>query len=873
LDQVYLYFFNGLAFVLMGVAVLTRIRSTSGFPEIRDLQWIALFGLFHGANEWLVMFSILERSPAILQAERMLAGIFHTLSYVFLMLGAVRLLGALSWQFVGSGFVLAWGMATLWLWHSGVPAAEFDVSNRLLLGAPASFVAVAAFLHLAWSPDSNLVSGRQQNRGFMAVAIAFGSYGIFTLVPEPSGLFPATYLNADWFAETVGLDVPWFRAASAAAIAGALLSVMGPVSEEHFDGFRQREGRLLGVLDKSPMGVSIFALDPFERLYANGTFADLVGRQQDGEQEFAGRETFVNIADYEQMAEDLKQGIESDDVVAQRVRPSTGDFWWSSVSTRRIRLADKDVSLVWTSDISEHKEREKQLAASAGQLRDILDSCSTAVCIFHQHSENREYVYASNRMLELFDARNISDLNTFGFFNTFADKDIAIDMRDRHLAGKFSGDTVFERVRLDGSRFWVMGTASEIEFEGEPAIIAWITDISGRMEEQRQIASNAEQLSRILESSHSGVTIFRPHSHERMFATQRVLEQFGCDSLEQLNMIDFRETFVRQKDAEIAMKHVLKGTGERSYALERRRPDGTTWWGLIDIRDIEFQGEQAKIAWHHDITAMKRIEADLRETLDTLRHTQEELVEAEKMASLGGLIAGVAHEINTPVGICMTAASAMEDQISMLGRDYDGGTLTQGRFKTALEGFATAADLVTRNAKRAGELISSFKQVAVDQTSDQRRQFLLLDYIEDVLVSLSPELSRRKIEYKLMGDRQIEVNGYPGAIGQIITNLALNAALHAYDEAHRGVIEILCEEEKPERAVITFRDFGKGMDAETVRKVFDPFFTTKRGKGGTGLGMHIVYNLVTQRLGGRISCRSAPGEGTTVELRFPSVCA
>lgn len=997
MEQVYLYFFCGLSFVLMGVAVLAQIRSTSSFTESRNVQWIALFGLLHGVSEWLEMFSLLGQDPAILHAEARISSILNALSYILLMAGAVRLLTESIWRLVGGGFVVAWGVVTIWLWLYSAPTSEFDVSNRLLLGAPASLAATVAFARLAVNPDSAMMPGLLQKRGLIAVAMAFGAHTLLTMIAEPSGLFPATHLNEDWFFRTVGLDVHLFRAIAAIAIATALLSVLRQISDARIDGFRQREVYLLEALDKSSMGVSVFALSPFERLYENRTFSDLVGHQIDGDAQVAGPETFVNASDYEQMIRNLKRGIENTNMVSHRVRPSTGETWWSAVSTRRIRFANRDLALVSVLDISDLKQRESELAESALQLRTILESCSTGVCVFRYDSTNHEYLYASNRLLEMFGARNLEELNSFGFLNTFANEKDAIDIRNRHKVGKYKRDAVYERIRLDRSHFWAMGTATGIEFEGQPATIAWVTDVTGRVEAEHKIAQHANQLRSFLESSEAGISVFRRGSLERVYANQGFLRLFGLASHDELNGMDLRKTYVNPEDADFAIDHLMTGAGPSKFVMERqrvdgskwwarietkpiefdggmativwhyditeqkrgqeeleagarrigeildnseagisifevetferryvnsvflkmfgaetikeinavdfrdtfenravaesvieklrkghlmgrrsemrRRIDGSTWWAVIDAKRIEFDGEPVVITWHYDISEQKQVENELRETVDVLRQTQEELVESEKMASLGGLIAGVAHEINTPVGICLTAASSLEHQVSVLQKDFDRGALTHGRFKSTLETLSSAADLVSRNARRAGALISSFKQVAVDQTSDERRKFMLFDYIEDVLISLGPELSRRKIDYRLKGgDREIELNGYPGTIGQIMTNLSMNAALHAYDAESGGTIEILCEMQAPEDIVITVRDFGKGMDDETRRKMFDPFFTTKRGEGGTGLGMHIVYNLVTQRLGGRISCRSAPGEGTTVELRFPIVC-
>ncbi|WP_323796088.1 PAS domain-containing sensor histidine kinase [Nisaea sp.] len=995
MGQVHLYFIYGLAFFAMGTAVLTFVHGAHSLPGLRDLKWIGFFGLLHGVNEWLVMFSFLEVSRDGLQSGVVLRELVNAASYVVLTIGAVRLLRGRGWWLAGLFLILLWVLSLLALWFAGAPAPEFDVVTRLMLGSPAAFLAVAAFLRLQPDPAGHGSYLKRQKVAFRLVAAAFGVYGLFTLVAQPSDLFPATHVNTLWFAELTGIEVPWFRASAACAIAIGLLFVVRLISDERIDSLQEREERLLSVLDNSPMGVSIFSTAPFVRHYANRPFAELVGHKRDTGQEVAGRETFVNPEDYQRMADDLAQGVERDNVIAQRVRPDTGELWWSSVSTRNIDFAGRDAALVWVHDISGAKSREEQLAQSAVQLRAILESCTTAVCVFHRVSEDREYLYASNRMLEMFGAKDVGELNAFGFINTFADQNEGAKMRDRHNQGQYRQDAIYERVRLDGSRFWIMGTASEIEFEGQPATIAWITDISDRVDAENRTAQHANQLRDMLETSEAGVSVFRRGTLERVYANQGFLRRFGLASHEELNGMDLRATFVNPADADWVIEHLQTGAGQQRFEMERRRVDGSKWWAQVETKPIEFDGEMATIVWHYDITEQKRaqeeleagarrfreilesseagisifdvdtfdrryvnsvflrmfgaetideinavdfrdtfeshaiaeavttqlrdgdlmgrrsemrrridgstwwavidakriefdgkpavitwhydiseqkeVENELRKTVDVLRQTQEELVEAEKMASLGGLVAGVAHEINTPIGICLTSASAMTGKIDELKAAVESGQLTRGKFISRLETIDGAADLVVRNAKRAGELISSFKQVAVDQTSGERRNFALIDYIEEVLVSLGPELTRRNITNELKGDRELELSGYPGAIGQIVTNLAMNAAIHAYDDGAGGKTEIICNQENSGEIVMTFRDFGKGMEEETARRIFEPFFTTRQGRGGTGLGMHILYNLVTQRLGGRVACRSKPGEGTTIELRFPRV--
>lgn len=265
---------------------------------------------------------------------------------------------------------------------------------------------------------------------------------------------------------------------------------------------------------------------------------------------------------------------------------------------------------------------------------------------------------------------------------------------------------------------------------------------------------------------------------------------------------------------------------------------------------------------------LERANQELTRTLRDLTDAQKKLVESEKMASLGGLVAGVAHEINTPVGIGVTAASHLEDKTRRLLTAYEEGGLT----RTALESYLVTCEESTRmilsNLSRAAELIRGFKQVAVDQSSEQRRVFRLGAYLREVLLSLRPRLKKTRHSVTVTCDTDLTMDSYPGAISQIITNLVLNSLMHAFAPEKAGQITITARSEGANIRLV-YADDGKGMAAEQLARIFEPFYTTMRGRGGTGLGLNVLYNLVTQRLGGTVACQSEPGCGTTFTMLLP----
>jgi len=281
------------------------------------------------------------------------------------------------------------------------------------------------------------------------------------------------------------------------------------------------------------------------------------------------------------------------------------------------------------------------------------------------------------------------------------------------------------------------------------------------------------------------------------------------------------------------------------------------------------QEQEAKIAAVRYSQEIEAKNIKLAETLQQLKTTQAQLIESEKMASLGNLVAGVAHEINTPLGIGITAASTLEQKTQAATLAYDNKQLKGSELKAYFDVATRSSRLILNNLERAGELVQSFKQVAVDQSHLERRRFAVKKYLKDTLVNLTPHLKRSPHQIIIDGEEKLEINSYPGAFAQIITNLVMNSLQHAYSEGQVGQMSFMVRGEG-EQIILEYKDDGCGIPKENLSKIFEPFFTTRRGQGGTGLGLHIVYNLVTQKLKGSIRCDSEPAQGTTFILKLPT---
>ena len=259
---------------------------------------------------------------------------------------------------------------------------------------------------------------------------------------------------------------------------------------------------------------------------------------------------------------------------------------------------------------------------------------------------------------------------------------------------------------------------------------------------------------------------------------------------------------------------------------------------------------------------------EVSQTLAELKATQKQLVESEKMAALGSLVAGIAHEINTPVGTSITVASTLADETKFFLSQVEQGKLKRQALNNYIEIAQESSELILRNLHRAGELVQSFKLVAVDQTSQQKRTFSIKTYIKEILVSLTPKLKPTKHQVILEGSETVQIDSYPGVFAQIITNLVVNSLIHAYQPNESGIIkfEII---EQPETIVINYSDDGCGIPPEYISHIFEPFFTLARDRGGSGLGLHLVYNLVVQQLHGTIEVESTVGKKTLFRISLP----
>jgi len=278
--------------------------------------------------------------------------------------------------------------------------------------------------------------------------------------------------------------------------------------------------------------------------------------------------------------------------------------------------------------------------------------------------------------------------------------------------------------------------------------------------------------------------------------------------------------------------------------------------------------EELRVHKEHLEDLVKERTEKLQQSLDNLMETQNQLVESEKMASLGRLVGGVAHELNTPIGICITAISHLQDETKKFNGAFLDSGLTKSDFCQFINASNQSTEIITSNLERASDLVKNFKLISVDAKAQLVHAFNLMEYFKNLIATLHSQIARTEFEVQVMGDNNLFVETDPGILSQIITSLLTNALLHAPIEGQSG--KIVLDIQSRERILyLTFSDDGRGMSEDISTMIFEPFFTTQRGSGGSGLGMYIVYNLVTQALSGDITCESSEGKGTTFTVSFP----
>ena len=568
----------------------------------------------------------------------------------------------------------------------------------------------------------------------------------------------------------------------------------------------------------------------------------------------------------------------------------SGEEFLLEAHVAKLTLENETLMTAAITDITERKRTIEALADSERQQRDILNNTSSVIYV--KDLQGR-YLFINDMFEKLF---HLKDESTRGktdhdiFPSDIAD---AFRTNDVMVASNKALMEMEEINHVDG----VEHTYFSVKFplrnrSGEIYAISGIsTDITERKRTEQRLIRSEARFRSLFQSAVVGIIVAGETSgliKEWNSGAQRI---FGYKAKEVLNKPlsllipeqhraahydGYHQAFTKGELAHGGTTHELTGirkNGEEfplALTLSSWKEGTSQHFSAIFIDITARKAAEKELKLHQDQLEelVEERTQELQASFENLTLAQNQLVESEKMAALGGLVAGISHEVNTPIGIGVTAASHLADITQDFAQHFDKGQLTEEEVTAFIQTNQEVAEILSSNMQRAANLIRSFKQVAVDQSSDATREFELREYMNEILTSLKPKFKNKPYEIKINCPHKIILSSVPGALAQVFTNLLMNSLIHGFDQLDSGeiIIDIIQNKQQIE---IDYRDTGRGIPKADLEKIFEPFFTTRRGKGGSGLGMHIVYNLVTETLDGNITCSSEVGLGTHFSIQLP----
>lgn len=676
------------------------------------------------------------------------------------------------------------------------------------------------------------------------------------------------------------------------------------MAEEHDAPMAQRGGdallsTLLAALQELPLGVSVF--DRGLRLvFANLRFRQLLGLSEewslpgvalDNLLRFIAARGEYGAGDPEQLAAERLAVIRSGaSEVYRRARP---DGTILEVSSHP--LADGGFITTYA-DVTREARAEAQTRAERDRLQTVIDGMPGGVSMFDR---DLRLIAFNQRFVELLGFEELISRNPaptmeeFARYNTergeYGEVDVETTVAELLERARRPVAHLFERVRPNGRVLEVRGQPLP-----EGGFVTIYTDVTQRRHAELELLTRTTYLTEIIANIPQGISVFDADLRLKYWNDEfiRVLELPRDAVYRDVTFADLLRVPARRGDygpgdpeAHVATRVAL-AREFKPHRFERTKPSGLTHLVngspmLVDGRVVGF------ITTYTDITDRKHVEAEVRRLNETLQarvvertealerssaelnQAMERLVQSEKLAALGRLVAGVAHELNTPLGTTLTVASTVTHRVEAFRAEVESGAVRRSRLDEFMNGLSEAASLIERNSERAARLIQDFKQVAADQASSRRRSFLLDRVIDELLSTLAPRFACTGIEVVSDVAACLEFDSYPGPLEQVVQNLCVNSLIHGFPDGRGGKIFLSAAAIDDAEVELVVVDDGIGMPEEVQRRAFDPFFTTRLGQGGTGLGLYIVYTLVTGALGGRIEIRSLPGRGTQFNIRLP----
>jgi PAS domain S-box-containing protein len=572
----------------------------------------------------------------------------------------------------------------------------------------------------------------------------------------------------------------------------------------------------------------------------------------------------------------LAGGEKNTSIPATRIHNEIGDIARAAEVFRR-SLVDADTAR----EAAIHALAEQRLAEES--YRKLFEGSVDGIYVTTPAGEIVNANPALARMMQYESPealiRGISDISRSIYVHPEARAEYQARMQRDGIVREFE----YQVYQRSGDILWLSDSASAVRDENGTIIRyeGTVRDITDQKRAEETIAEGRRLLQLVIDTVPAVINV-KDRQLRYVLMNRYMAGIFGIEPSESIGRTtsDLMSRYGAQKTDENDRKVLATGKDLGFYEEDYRDSCGNLrQWLVNKLPLLDADGEvESIVTVALDIGERKRGEQEMRKAKDSaeaalrnLRETQNSLIEAEKLAALGRLVAGVAHEVNNPVGISLTVASSLERKTALFAAEVARGDLKRSSLTDFLATSRDASSQLVANLNRAAELITSFKQVAADRNYSDQRMFDLGDLTEQVVMSLRPGLRKQRLTLTVDCEPNLTMNSYPGPYGQVLTNLFLNSVAHAFPDGRPGTVDIKVRGAGRDHVEIIFSDDGCGMSLDVRRRAFDPFFTTRRDQGGTGLGLHIVYSIVTNRLGGRLDLDSELGRGTRVHIVLPRV--
>lgn len=567
-----------------------------------------------------------------------------------------------------------------------------------------------------------------------------------------------------------------------------------------------------------------------------------------------------------------------------------GTEFWTEVILTKVTLNGVDSIYAVIRDISEKKDLELKLQQQKRTFETLFNKSQDGLTIY----DGKTYLDCNTafaNMMGYDDKESVVGMSPLDISPEFqADGRTSLDTADELNSEIIrNGKARFEWLhqKVDGTPVWTEIIVTTIVLDGEEVFFSTARDITDKKALELEIAEQKLTFETLFNESEDGLTFY--DGEQYIDCNKAFMRLMGFTRKEQvmgLNPLTLSPPYQpdgRTSEAlyqQCRVEVYEKGSARCEWL--HKKVDGTEFWTEVIIGLLSLNGRQVIYSITRDINEKKALELQivkqneelntsneiLENTIEHLQQAQDKLVESEKMASLGALVAGVAHEINTPIGVGLMGITQLIDEGKTIRKHYDSGELTETEFDSFLNSTRELSDIVNKNLDRTAQLVRSFKQIAVDQTSEEDRGINLKSYIEEIIFSLGSVIRKANVRVKVDCSGDYDVITNPGLLSQVLTNLIVNSVNHGFSDKESGNILIAITELGGTSFRLLFKDDGKGIREDHLVKIFDPFFTTNRGRGGTGLGLNITYNIVTNALRGSIVCRSKLGEGAEFDITF-----